>query len=91
MARHQKRSLVVAAICGLAGLIGAFVAWYLLGAITGVVAICPWAPEWWAFIYFGLAITIPIIAIWVAIKSRRSYLRRVLFRAFRERHEGNRA
>ena len=79
MAHHQNRAFAVAAVCGLAGFLGAFVAWYLLGFVTGVIAMCAWAPEWWVPIYFALAIAVPVVAVWIAIRARRSYL---------QRHEG---
>jgi len=37
---------------------------------------CSWAPEWWAILYFMLAFMVPAVAVWMALKTRRSYLER---------------
>ena len=75
MANYQNRSLLLALVSGVAGMAGLFIAYGFLGAVTGVVAMCSWAPAWWIFSYFGLALGIPIGGVWVGIKSRRTYLR----------------
>ena len=79
MAHHQKRSIGMAVMGGLAGLLGSYIAYLLLGFFTGVVAMCSWAPEWWIHAYFALAVIVPVCGIWLAVKARRSYL---------QRHEG---
>jgi hypothetical protein len=76
MAHHQKRSILLATIVGLAGLAGLLAAYMSLGVVTGVIAMCSWAPAWWVLVYFVLAFTLPAVAVWLAIQSRRWYLRR---------------
>ena len=76
MANHQNRALLVALAGGIAGAIGGGAAYLLLGAATGVVAMCAWAPAWWVHVYFFLAVVVPACAMWLAIAWRRSYLRR---------------
>jgi hypothetical protein len=76
VAHHQKRSLVVAALSGLASLVGGYVAYLYLGVATGAIAICAWAPRWWVGVYFTLALALPGLCVWLAVKSRRWYLRR---------------
>jgi branched-subunit amino acid ABC-type transport system permease component len=76
MAHHRNRSLIVAAVGGLAGLLGTYVAYMLLGVATGVIAMCSWAPNWWVHVYFALAFSIPVVSVWLALEFRRSYLRR---------------
>jgi xanthosine utilization system XapX-like protein len=77
VAHHQKRSLGVALVGAICGLLGTYVAYLLLGFFTGVVAMCATAPEWWMHLYFPLAFAvIPAGSAWVAIAWRRAYLRR---------------
>ena len=76
MAHHQKRSLLVALAGAGAGLVGTYAAYLLLGMVTGVVAMCSWAPRWWSQAYFALAFVVPAGAAWVAIVWRRAYLHR---------------
>ena len=75
MAQYQKRSWLVAALGTVAGSVGLFFAYIFLGTVTGVVAICGWAPRWWANVYFVLAFAIPAGAVWLGAVSRRAYLR----------------
>ena len=77
MAHHQKRSFVVALLGGAVGLAGSYIMFIAFGMVTGVVAMCAWAPEWWVHVYTGLAVLIPFGAAWSAVKARRMYLRRV--------------
>ena len=77
MTHHQKRSFAMAFVGALAGLVGTYGAYLLLGAFTGVVAMCASAPEWWMHLYCPLAfVVIPAGAAWMAIAWRRSYLKR---------------
>ena len=76
MAHHQKRSWLIALVGAIAGLVGAYLAYILLGFFTGVVAMCSWAPTWWVHVYFALSVLVPIGAAWVAIRWRRAYLRK---------------
>jgi ABC-type multidrug transport system permease subunit len=76
MAHHRKRSILLATMVGLGGLAGLLAAYMLLGVVTGVIAMCSWAPRWWVFAYFALAFTLPALAVSLAIRSRRWYLRR---------------
>ena len=77
MAHHQKRSLGVALIGAVAGFVGTYAVYLLLGMFTGVVAMCATAPEWWIRLYIPLAfVVVPAGTAWVAILWRRSYLRR---------------
>ena len=45
----------------------ASVSYVQLGAMTGVLAICTTAPEWWASTYFLMGLSVPIVAIWAGI------------------------
>jgi len=77
MAHHEKRSVAVALGGAVAGFIGTYAAYLLLGLLTGVVAMCATAPEWWIHLYIPLAfVVVPAGTAWVAILWRRSYLRR---------------
>jgi hypothetical protein len=77
VAHHQNRSLAVALVGAVAGFVGTYAAYLLLGMFTGVIAMCASAPEWWMHAYVPLAfVMIPAGTAWVAIVWRRSYLRR---------------
>lgn len=73
---YKKRSWLVAVIATMLGFIGLGIAYILLGLVTGVIAMCGWAPEWWAVIYFALAFTLPVLAVIIGVRARRAYLRR---------------
>ena len=45
-----------------------YAAYLMLGVVTGVLAICAWAPEWWAFTYLLLGLSLPIFAVWAGIR-----------------------
>ncbi|MDT7604919.1 MAG: hypothetical protein QOF61_2916 [Acidobacteriota bacterium] len=49
--------------------------WELLGAYTGVLAMCATAPEWWTFIYFMLGIAILVFAIRSGCRAGKWYLK----------------
>src|SRR6185503_12126852 len=54
-----------------------YVALMLLGAKTGVVAMCPSAPEWWAYTFFGLLLVAPIAgAVLTGVRVGRWYRRK---------------
>jgi hypothetical protein len=74
VAHHTKRSYLVALLAGMAGAAGGFAAYLFLGMATGVVAMCGWAPEWWAHAYFFLAVVVPAVGVWAGVAARRSYL-----------------
>ena len=69
MAHHQKRSWLIALVGAIAGLVGAYLAYILLGFFTGVVAMCSWAPTWWVHVYFALSV---LVAVGAASRSSRS-------------------
>lgn len=73
---HQKRSIVVALASAAGGTVAAYLAFIFIGMVTGVIAMCAFAPEWWARIYPAFAVLIPLTGIYVAIRARRAYLRR---------------
>ena len=74
MAFYRYRSLLVALVAGVAGMIGMSLAYLFLGFATHVIAMCGGAPAWWATIYFILAFTIPVAGIWLGSTARKRYL-----------------
>jgi hypothetical protein len=49
----------------------------LLGAATGVIAMCATAPEWWAFVFLGILFVCPLAgAILTGLKVGKWYLHR---------------
>jgi uncharacterized membrane protein len=76
MAHHKKRSWLVAVLAGLAGLAVLLLAYLSLGVATRVIAMCGGAPNWWVYVYFGLAFLLPVLAVWLGVKAKRAYLRR---------------
>ena len=55
----------MALLAGAGSLVAEFYAYLFLGAATGVIAMCAWAPEWWAFTYLALLPLLPVCAAWV--------------------------
>jgi hypothetical protein len=76
LAHHQKRSWLVAALAGIIGLAGLFLAYLFLGLATGAIAMCGGGPVWWVYVYFALAFTLPALSAWFGLRVRRTYLQR---------------
>ena len=74
MAFYRFRSMLVAVVAGIAGMIGMSIAYLFLGAATGVIAMCGGAIGLWMPIYFMLAFTIPVAGVWLGSRARKRYL-----------------
>jgi hypothetical protein len=69
---HRARRAFFAAAWGLGAAAAAVVFFFFLGAVTGVLSSCSWAPEWWgpAFAILFL-IGVPSTGVAAAIRSWR--------------------
>ena len=80
MAYERTRANVVALVVAAGSLVVEHFVYLALGLATGVIAMCSWAPEWWALTYFALWPLIPVCAAGEGLRMRRLYLRRIGFR-----------
>lgn len=59
---------------GLVGLFASFVAYVILGFVTGVIASCASAPEWWITTYFYGFYAVPVWGGYVGHYFARRFL-----------------
>jgi 4-amino-4-deoxy-L-arabinose transferase-like glycosyltransferase len=68
-----RNRVVLGVVLSLATISLGYVAYVELGAMTGVLAMCATAPQWWASTYVLIGISVRIIAVWAGIHVARRH------------------
>lgn len=76
----SKRKIIkirlLAIAIGIAGFVGFYFCYILLGLGTGVIAMCATAPEWWCHTYLYSLYGTPLFAGWIGYYCGRRFLHR---------------
>ena len=72
---QRVKGLLLGIGVGILATLIAYVGYIFFGMLTGVIAMCASAPEWWIKTYFVLALCIPIIGFLCGRKAWKWYLK----------------
>jgi hypothetical protein len=57
---QRLAGLLVGGVIGLVVAVGCLLGLFLIGTVTGVIAMCATAPLWWLAMFYGLVLLLPV-------------------------------